>query len=595
MALGFAPRDFIDLAVAVKARIDQAADNQEDLKGLAKEVHADINILEQCLSQREPKDGCHSKYRECLKELKRDLREFLNRCEALVVTAPLSSWNGIRQRALGLAQTGSIRKEIETLHQNIKTRYRRLNLLGQALMYSEQARGHQEIVEELHLIRADLKRPGTHGSAPSDSSSAKRPTNTDQEQERGSSFSKKRSQKKGYAAVVKEKLLAPTSHRYGPSSVLRCLRFVRFLRDSSRSHDGGRHSFRICTGAFAGEMEALSRSLRGTGYAGDILKHLVKVNRRLAKEDPGVYRDRLASSLDDYGTLLIKVGSPSAGAVETLEEAVEIYKGLVIGDPINFAEPLAAALHNLSVILLVDNRPVYALECSQRAAETIRPLANEGPDRFKPLLVTYLTNYYRALSELKRFKDGIPVLQEVAEIQERLSRKDRRRHEPALADTHAQLAQVYRHLGDYRRARSSIECAVNITRIHAHVPDPPLAIQKSLSSHLNTYFDMIRTADEQKALEVIAELVEVRRGLSRRDPHCKAHLGIALHNYATHLRRLGKYVEAKKMAEDAVRVRQSIPVPKDTSAAEGIELSIAASRRLRDSIERDLRSGKKDG
>ncbi|TFY75783.1 hypothetical protein EWM64_g8230 [Hericium alpestre] len=513
MALGFAPRDFIDLAVAVKARIDQAADNQEDLKGLVKEVHADIDILEQCLSQRKPKDGCHSKYR-------------------------------------------------------------------QALMYSEQARGHQEIVEELRLIRADLKRSGTHGSALSDSSSWKRPTNTDQEQEKGSSSSKKRSQKKGYAAVVKEKLLVPTAHRYGPSSVLRCLRFVRFLRDSSRSHDGGRHSFRICTGAFAGEMEALSRSLRGTGYAGDLLKHLVKVNRRLAKEDPGVYRDRLASSLDDYGTLLIKAGSPSTGTVETLEEAVEIYKGLVVGDPINFAEPLAAALHNLSVILLVDNRPVYALECSQHAAETIHPLANEGPDRFKPVLVTYLTNYYRSLSKLERFNEGAPVLQEVAKIQEQLSRKDRRRHEPALADTHAQLAQVYRRLGDDRRARSSIERAVNITRTHAHVPDPPLAIQKSLSSYLNMYFDMIRTADEQRALKIITELVE---------------LGIALHNYATHLRRLGKNVEAKEMAEDAFRVRQSIPVPKDTSAAENIKLSIAASERLKDSIERDIRSAKKDG
>ena len=132
--------------------------------------------------------------------------------------------------------------------------------------------------------------------------------------------------------------------------------------------------------AVSREAEALSST-----------QEAVTLYRKLAEDDPDLYRPYLANSLENLGIHYGNVGQP-AQALAMTQQAMTIWSALAEADPDRHRPGLASSLTHLGVWFSRLGLLTEALRAEQQAVAIRRTLAEDDPDLYRPYLANSLTN-----------------------------------------------------------------------------------------------------------------------------------------------------------------------------------------------------------
>ncbi|MFI2364847.1 tetratricopeptide repeat protein [Promicromonospora sp. NPDC019610] len=350
----------------------------------------------------------------------------------------------------------------------------------------------------------------------------------------------------------------------------------------------------------AGLMRVTRRLPRSSGPLAvpvlDRLTHRVAELARLVGDEA-----TQGEALTDLGVVLIAEGEPAA-AVQVLQEAVGLWRGLARTDEARYRPPLCTALNNLGIGYWAVGRHADALtvqeevitlcarigpgdapwadaeharalqnagvsytelgrtgeiEATQRASLDIyRRLAEGDPVQYEPRVAAVLGNF-EALTESGRPEDALPANAEAVAIRRRLA-AGRPEHLGELAWSLGQLGTTLEALGRYEEAGSVLVEALQIQRRLAD--ENPRGTRADLSgalSALGALYSTTGRADE--ALRLERDALEIRRELAREHPARYLHyLAHSLSNLGVTYARRGRFDEAVLLEEEAVGIRRGL-------------------------------------
>jgi tetratricopeptide (TPR) repeat protein len=139
------------------------------------------------------------------------------------------------------------------------------------------------------------------------------------------------------------------------------------------------------------------REVGDTAGALDAIKDAVEIYRKLSEARPQRYLPELAGSLNNLSNQLNAVGD-TAGALDAIKEAVEIYRKLSEASPQRYLPELAMSLNNLSIRLSAMGDTTGALDAIKEAVVIRRKLSEASPQRYLPDLASSLNNLSNRLS-----------------------------------------------------------------------------------------------------------------------------------------------------------------------------------------------------
>ncbi len=166
--------------------------------------------------------------------------------------------------------------------------------------------------------------------------------------------------------------------------------------------------------------------------------------------------NNLSTGLDDIGD--------TAGALEAIKEAVDLYRKLAAASPARFELDLAMSLNNVSVFLSNTGDTAVALEVSKEASDLYRRLAATSPARFEPNLATSLNNLSAFLSDTGDTAGALEAIKEASDLYRKLAAASPARFEPYLASSLNNLSADLSATGDNAGAQEAIKEAVVIKR-----------------------------------------------------------------------------------------------------------------------------------
>ena len=279
-------------------------------------------------------------------------------------------------------------------------------------------------------------------------------------------------------------------------------------------------------------------------------KLIVAARRRLETSRVLADRATLASLLSNIGVHLGALGEREE-ALQSAEEALDIYREFAAARPDAFRPSLATSLNNVAIGLSELGRPEQALQRAEEALDIRRELAAARPDAFRPDLASSLNNVAIGLSELGRREEALEIYRELA-----AARPDAFR--PDLAASLNVLSNRLSQLGRREQALQRAEEALEISRqLAAARPD---AFRPSLAASLNNLAirlselgrpeQALRRAEE--ALEIYRELAAARPDVSRPD------LASSLNTLSNLLSELGRREHALKRAEEALEIYREL-------------------------------------
>ena len=288
-----------------------------------------------------------------------------------------------------------------------------------------------------------------------------------------------------------------------------------------------------------------------------ITQEAVDIYRELVNGNPGRYRPDLARALDNLGVWLWELGRP-ADALPVTQEAVDIYRELVNGDPGRYRPDLARALDNLGVWLSELGRPIEAFPATREAVAIRRAIVAPRPGSGHSALARALANLGVRYSELGRPAEALPVTQEAVGIYEELTVGNPDRYRPDLARALDNLGVRYSELGRPAEALPVTQEAVAVRRDLAdRSPDryrPDLA---SSLDHEGVRFGAL--GRPAQALPAAEEAVSIYRELAAADPQrYRPDFARALSNLGVWLWTLGILEEALTVTLEAVTIRREL-------------------------------------
>jgi tetratricopeptide (TPR) repeat protein len=148
-------------------------------------------------------------------------------------------------------------------------------------------------------------------------------------------------------------------------------------------------------------------------------------------------------------------------ALETLEEAVELCRRWVAGEPARLERNLATALYKRSLMWEMLGRHEEALGDAEEAAELYQILLPRDPDLFGPLYADALRQLSDCLAHCDRHDEALPVAEHAVGIERRLAADLPKAREPALVLALISLSGLH-HL---RRPEDGVPHAAEAVRI----------------------------------------------------------------------------------------------------------------------------------
>ncbi len=214
-----------------------------------------------------------------------------------------------------------------------------------------------------------------------------------------------------------------------------------------------------------------------------ICKTLLTVS---ADEERARILNNLTNHLRDMGD--------TAGAVEAVQEALEIYRRLSDASPQRYLPNLASSLNNLSNSLSDMGDTAGALEAGKEAVDIYHKLSDARPQRYLPDLATSLNNLSNRLGAVGDMAGALEAVKEAVDIQHKLSDAIPQRYLPNLAGSLGTLGTVLLARNEYRRAREAF--AEGIELVHPFASQFPASPFEELLKKLTSALERARKAGQ---------------------------------------------------------------------------------------------------
>jgi tetratricopeptide (TPR) repeat protein len=293
----------------------------------------------------------------------------------------------------------------------------------------------------------------------------------------------------------------------------------------------------------------------------------VTAYRRAAQANPAA-ESHLAMALTNLGAFLSDLGRWDQ-AVAADEESVAIRRRLATETPrgAGKAEPtaenlsyLAWTLHNLSVDYSTLGRTQAALDTEEEAVDIYRRLNAIDPSATAPDLAMALDGLAGKLREVGRYNEALPPSREAVTIRRQLTAADPAMYEPNLA---ASLVNLGDHLAELGQLTESLEVTTDgVARYRRLATANPAAYDRGLAQALTSYgVRLSQSGCKDEASAADDEAVAVYQRLAAANPAAfEPGLARALSNRASSLLNCGKPQDALLRSGEAVAMyRQMAP------------------------------------
>lgn len=297
--------------------------------------------------------------------------------------------------------------------------------------------------------------------------------------------------------------------------------------------------------------------------------------RRIAKlpEDdsgPAFDPNHLAGCLTTLASRLHDVHRMEE-AVETAQEGVRLHRQVYNESPEESGNSLPAALSNLSVYLSeVPGREEEALEVVEEAVMITRGLP--AAERTE-ILAQVLGAHASRLSELGRGSEATEVIQEAIDLTRHRQSEEPNEFTPKLA---ASLLSYSHRLSESGDIEKSIEAAQESTALFRKLAeDRPGEYSQYFAGSLNNLGAQLSKLDrDAEALIHFEEALTVNKRLAAEFPAAfNGSMARSMHNFAASLTDLDRYPEAWEIIQQAVQMFRSLAA--DHPAAYNDDLALA--------------------
>ena len=297
------------------------------------------------------------------------------------------------------------------------------------------------------------------------------------------------------------------------------------------------------------------------------------LGRELATQAAAVLRapdmeKQLAPTLVTLGNAQFELGERSAAGA-SLEEALEIYRGLAEQHPAAFEPDVATTLNNLGSVQIALGERSAAQASYEQALKIYRRLAEQDPAAFESDVAMTLNNLGNVQGDLA----ARASLEEALEIRRRLAKQHPAAFELDVAATLTNLGTVQRVLGEREAARASCEEALKIYRRLAR--QHPAAFESDVAMTLNNLGNVQGDLGEREAARAaLEEALEIRRRLAKQHPAAfEPDVAMTLNNLGDVQGALGQPEAARASFEEALEIYW--PLFQKTPQAYGQNLFIA--------------------
>ena len=269
------------------------------------------------------------------------------------------------------------------------------------------------------------------------------------------------------------------------------------------------------------EAHEAEQSLSNAGYLTIFLERELAQRAaditRPTDESPEIDRATYASRRLSLSRCLAVSGRHDE-ALQTAQEATNLYRTLAKHNPAAYTPDLAASLNSLANYLDINGQQREALTIAQEATTLYRTLAEHNPATYTPDLAASLNNLASYLDSNGEQPEPLTIAQEATTLYRTLAEHNPATYTPDLAASLNNLAICLASNGQQREALQTAQEAVTIRR--NLVEHNPAVYTPNLATSLNTYANILErsgnaaeaTRIRQKRDEVLKRMKEMEEG-----------------------------------------------------------------------------------
>jgi tetratricopeptide (TPR) repeat protein len=288
-----------------------------------------------------------------------------------------------------------------------------------------------------------------------------------------------------------------------------------------------------------------------------IWKHILELKRNIFKTDPATYLADVASTANNMGNLLNKVGERTA-ARELYEEALEIRRKLAKSEPGAWLPDVAMSANNLGALLHNLGERAAAKELCVESLEIYRNLAKAEPAAYLPDVAMSANNLGALLNALGDHGTARQLYEEALEIRRNLAKAEPGVYLPDVASTANNLGNLLRILGERTTARALYQEALAIRRELAKTE--PGAYLSDVAMTANNLGNLLSNLGERVAArKLYGEALEIRRELAESEPGAYLmDVATTANNLGVLLSDLGERAAAGELFQEALAIRRNL-------------------------------------
>ncbi|TFK18295.1 TPR-like protein [Coprinopsis marcescibilis] len=299
----------------------------------------------------------------------------------------------------------------------------------------------------------------------------------------------------------------------------------------------------------------------------------VRLWRRLMVKDPARFGSGLSYSLWKLAWDVNECGKP-VDAIRFAEESVQVCRSLVKKDATR--EPdLAEALQELADFLSFSERWPEAIEAGREAIDIERRLASDNPDKFNQSLAVALRRLAENHSLWGQNNDtSVALAGEAVQILRVCVDKDPA-CEADLAQSLQNLSESLLEAGRPEEAVKPGQEAVKRRRLLASSDEEEEEEEHQLAEALQSLANVLNTCDRAgDAIPVVMEEIKLRRALLAKDStgdiDLELDLAEALDNLSEYLSNEERWAEAVKTQREAVEIQRRLVLIDKEKYQEGL-------------------------
>ena len=294
-----------------------------------------------------------------------------------------------------------------------------------------------------------------------------------------------------------------------------------------------------------------------TKEAEECCQETLEIRRRLAKENPEADEGKVAIACNNLGILYSNTNQIKE-AEGYYQEALRICRRLAKENPEAYEGNVAMTCNNLGVFYDKTNRRKEAEEYYQEALEIYRKLAKENPETYERNVAMTGNNLGNLYCKTNRTKEAEEYYQETLEIRCRLAKENPEAHEGDFAMTCNNLGILYCKTNRTKEAEEYYQEALEIRcRLAKENPETYAGDVAMTYSNLgNLYSDINRTKEAERYYQ---EALKISRGLAKENPESyEGDVAGICNNLGNLYSDINRNKEAEEYYQEALKFRRRL-------------------------------------